>query len=88
MIDLKGYTYGELLAVAAAHVTDPTNDEILFQLKLDMNRNPHNEHNKPPRRGRVEVIADYKLEIAKAILAGAEKLSAEKETEARRWMGQ
>lgn len=56
----------------AANAPNPTDAEIMHQLELDMQRNPHGDHNKPKRRSRDEVVADLKIDHAFKLMARLE----------------
>jgi hypothetical protein len=72
-IEPDGYHGMSLRDWFATYAPMPSDDEILTQLKLDAARNPHNEHRKPKRRSRYEIIADLKFEHADAMLSARKK---------------
>lgn len=55
-----------LLDLGALAAPAPTEDQIRSEQTRDRNANPHNEpyHNKPPRRGRDEIIWDLRYRHA------------------------
>lgn len=68
-LNLQGFTYDELFALMAANAPNPTKDHIQMMQKFDMSRNPHNDGPpKPPLRSEYEIVADYKLEMAEALM--------------------
>jgi hypothetical protein len=57
----------------AAHAPMPSDEQIVFEMQRDRNRNPHNEGHKPRLRERVNIIADLAFAYADAMLKAREK---------------
>lgn len=57
------------LEYALIHSTwEPSNDDINAQARIDRNRNPYNESNKPALRTNSEIIRDLKISYFKTLL--------------------
>jgi hypothetical protein len=46
-----------------------------MQMKMDMNRNPHNDSHKPPIRSEAEIVAELRYEFADAMVRARDKQS-------------
>jgi hypothetical protein len=46
----------------------PSKDRINLHMKMDRNRNPHNDSHKPPIRSETEIIAELRYEFADAMM--------------------
>lgn len=66
----------EALVRLAAGVENPMAEYVVSQMKYDKMRNPYNDHHKPPLRSENEILADFKVEMAKLILDRIEKAVA------------
>ena len=69
VLSFKHFTQEEMLALMAANSPNPDEEYIALMMELDTSANPHNDpYPKPPRRSRAEIVADYKIEHAFALM--------------------
>jgi hypothetical protein len=69
--DVTGLTVRDYFA---AHAPQPGEMDIAFQMKLDQNRNPHNDGPpKPPRRSRDEIVGALRYAYADGMIAARGK---------------
>ncbi len=53
----------------ATHAPEPSAEDVQYQMQRDINVNPHNDYHKPPRRGKLQIIAELKYAYADAMIA-------------------
>ena len=53
----------------ATHAPEPSSEEVQHEMQRDINLNPYNDYHKPPRRGKLQIIAELKYAYADAMIA-------------------
>lgn len=72
-MNFQHFSKEEMLALMAANSPNPDDDYIKLMQGLDRNKNPHNDpHPKPQQRSKAEIVADYKIEHAFALMGRLE----------------
>lgn len=73
MFDHIKLDQGDLLLLIATMTPNPSDETITSEMRYDKMRNPHNDHFKPELRSSDQIIADYKLKMARTLISRAQR---------------